>query len=132
LNANFRKKAKIIKQKVIADAGICKFMLGDSVKIIDVPVKNNISNIKVDIFRSIGIVSEAEGGLGDGECGEGGHGEDGCVLVGGYDFGFDLFTGLARRCIAEIFLVGRKYAKERIRTTQNVTIVEYIVISAVL
>jgi hypothetical protein len=78
LNVNFRKKVKIIKQKVTADAGICKFMLlGVSVKIIDVPIKNNINNIKVDIFCSIGIVSEVEKRLGDGECSEGEHGEDG-------------------------------------------------------
>ena len=81
LKINFRKKANIAKQIVTADVGGCKFIpLGDSVKIIDVPIKNNISKIKVDIFRSMGIVSEKRSGV-DGSKeewdGEDGDGEDG-------------------------------------------------------
>ena len=76
LKTNFRKKANITKQRVTADVGGCKFiLLGDSVKIIDVPIKNNINMIKVDIFRSIGIVSEKRSG--DGGYNEDGDGEDG-------------------------------------------------------
>jgi hypothetical protein len=53
-------------------------------------------------------------------------------LAGGWDFGVDLFTGLARRCIAEIFLVDKKCIKKGIRTTKNAKIVEYRVIPAAL
>ena len=76
LKTNFRKKANITKQRVTADVGGCKFiLLGDSVKIIDVPIKNNINMIKVDIFRSMGIVSEKRSG--DDGYNEDGDGEDG-------------------------------------------------------
>ena len=84
LKTNFRKKANIAKQRVTADVGGCKFiLLGDSVKIIDVPIKNNINMIKVDIFRSMGIVSEKRSG--DDGYNEDGDGEDGDVEDGDAD-----------------------------------------------
>ena len=82
LKTNFRKKkANIAKQRVTTDVGGCKFiLLGDSVKIIDVPIKNNINMIKVNIFRSMGIVSEkrsSDDGYNEDGDGEDGDGEDG-------------------------------------------------------
>jgi hypothetical protein len=71
LKARFRKKGKIEKQRVI----FILILLGRSVKIIDVPMKNIVNMSKVDIFCSMVIVSEKRSD--DGGYNEDGNGDDG-------------------------------------------------------